>query len=247
MSETTLKAFFDSSFESSYNNKLLERKYVLPKEEIVEYMREIASIPLTEFTAFMESHYNITYLTADDIIQFSKLSDATTSFCEKMIAHGDEGFSALEVGKILEDDEKRRDDGAYTKYGENHAKTACQLGYAFALSGHYFVSCTGYVLNDLPEKTITAYTARTIIRTRFTQRIVHRIVTSGKADYYNETGLLKFSTAERRGSNYKALVNTMKEGFSDKAFFSSITFEKTMHPQYEDAQQKKMKRKVLLD
>lgn len=41
---------------------------------------------------------------------------------------------------------------AYSKYGENHAKTAMELGLVQRNSGYYFLTALGEAYNDLSEE-----------------------------------------------------------------------------------------------
>ena len=124
-----LDVFFSKSFEDDINNNLLEKDYVFPTYEVLEFIRDICKIDISHFLDWLDIHFSTIILTVQDAVQSSNFENATSNVAMKMLAAGDVGYSHLQIGKLLQDDEAERNAGAYTKYGENHAKTAEYLGY----------------------------------------------------------------------------------------------------------------------
>lgn len=213
--DETLKLFFSRSFEIELNNKLLYRDYVLNQCEVREYILKLLQIPFSVFIEYIIDNYNVSYLSAEDVLQFSDLKNATTNLCYVLRINNDEGYKVFEIGKFLENDGKIRKKEAYIKYGENHAKTAESLGLVFNLSNVYFLSCLGYVINDLPEREQIQLIARIILRNRLIQRLIYRTNMNAQCSYMKEVDFLKKSTALRRKSNVKKLIKIVSELYPD--------------------------------
>ena len=137
---------------------------------------------------------------------------------------GDEGFTRLEIGKMLENDGKQRKDEAFYKYGENHAKTACQLGLVHSMSNIFFLTCIGACINDLPIETSEAFISRICLRNNLIKRFVRRIKTNGQANYFAEVGFLQRSTAIRRCSNVRTVIEFITSHADTEGFFKSVKF-----------------------
>ena len=114
------------------------------------------------------------------------------------------------IGKFLENDDIKRTDCAYTKYGENHAKTACQLGLLHCIDKKYFVSCLGYVIGDLSEEKQKKLLNRLLLRNKLIKRLIYKCYHNNVVIYNDEVGFLKDSTKLRRKSNVKKMIEIIK-------------------------------------
>lgn len=225
MDDNILRQFFSRSFEKAFNEKMLYRNYVFDSISAAQYLTDLLSAPYSNFISYMIDNYNVSYLSPEDVLQYSSFDDATTNICAAIKKHNDEGFKALEIGKFLEDDGKERKDTAYIKYGENHAKTAESLGLVFNLSNVYFLSCIGYSLDTLSDKERRELLARLIIRNRLVQRLIYRSLSEKQSSFMKETDFLTESTANRRKSNNRYLFQFISSIYPDcTAMFSSIIF-----------------------
>lgn len=207
----TLKIFFNMSFENEINNKMLYYSYHFEYNNVREYVNNLLSIPLSEYVGYLCDNYNVSYLEAKDILQFSNFEDFSTKICKVIKENGDKGFSVLDIGKFLENDGIVRKDGAYLKYGENHAKAAREIGLLFSLSNKYFLSCVGYIFNDLEEKIRNRLLIRLFLRNKLIRRIIYRWKSDGSVDYYNEVGFLSLTTQKRRKPNIKAIIEFLSK------------------------------------
>ena len=159
-------------------------------------------------------------------MQFSDFDDCTVKMCKILKDAGDKGFGHLEIGKLLENDGIERKDGAYIKYGENHSKTATQLGLLNQMSNRYFLSCLGYIFNDLSDENKEKLICRLILRNKHVRRLVYKCYFNEKVSYCDETGFLSQKTMLRRKSNVKKVINILKENkeYDLKEILSKIDF-----------------------
>ena len=172
-------------------------------------------------------NYDVDYLTYDDVVQFSNIEDCTTNLCRVVKSNGDSGFGYVDIGKLLEDDGKERNDGAYRKYGENQVKTGEQLGLVHIIDATCFLMPFGYVYNDLDENQKKLLLARMILRNKLVKRLIYRSVVDKKSSYKRETGFLKESTQTRRRANVKRLFDFLysSEECDLSVYFDNIVFD----------------------
>lgn len=218
-----VSAFFKKEYEEDINEKMFYRSYCLNKEDVVGYIDQLIKTPLSSFLEYVVSSITIPFLTYQDVVQFSSLEDATTGIC-RVLGVEDEGLKSIDVGRLLLNDGKERKEGALRKYGENHAKTALELGLVIESYGTYFLSCLGNVYNLLPEVHKVELLRRTILRNRFFQKIVKK-AQSGKVSIIKEMSFLAESTVKRRLSNVKSLYRLLrgKEDDPSAHFFDNIS------------------------
>lgn len=204
--ETELESFFSRAFEYFINEQLFYRSYQLDRKKMAEYINGVISIPISSFVEYLSSRVIPPYAAPQDIYQFSSLDDATSRFCSKLAEAGDEGLRYVDVGHILLDDGKERKSGALTKYGENHAKMAVDLGLAQNKSDYIFLSCLGIVFNDFSEYKREEILKRLTLRNRFIQRLAIKSQ-RGLVFLEEEMSCLSESTIKRRIPNIRAVFN----------------------------------------
>ena len=209
MNSEILKGFFSYKFEKDINDKMMYYSYRFEYGSVLSYIYELLNISLMDYVDFIIQNYKVPYLEASDIFQFSNFDDCTKNICRVIKEAGDKGYVALDIGKLLENDGLERKDGAYIKYGENQAKTAVQLGLLNLLSNKFFLSCFGFVFNDLSDEMQSKFINRLILRNKLIQRLIYKSKTNGKAEYSYEAGFLSQSTLLRRKSNVKTIINIL--------------------------------------
>ena len=170
-------------------------------------MNRVVEVKLLEYCNYVIDYCHIDYLTFQDVVQFSSLDDATTGICQ-VLTRAHDGLHNLEVGQALLDDGTVRNEGAYRKYGENHAKTAIELGLVLENSGCYFLTCLGEIYNDLENSVQNELLRRTILRNRFFQKILIKSQL-GPVSIENEMSFFSQSTIIRRLPNVRTLYNIM--------------------------------------
>lgn len=205
--ETIVKDFFQKSYENAINEHLFIRSFILNKDELFDYVNRVVDVKLLEYCNYVIDYCHIDYLTFQDVVQFSSLDDATTGICQ-VLTRAHDGLHNLEVGQALLDDGTVRKEGAYRKYGENHAKTAIELGLVLENSGCYFLTCLGEIYNDLENSVQNELLRRTILRNRFFQKILIKSQL-GPVSIENEMSFFSQSTIIRRLPNVRTLYNIM--------------------------------------
>ena len=139
--------------------------------------------------------------------------------------NGDSGFKFVETGKMLLDDGVDRNDVAYRKYGENHAKTAANLGLLQVNEHTYYLSCIGYIFNELDYNIKTELLFRLILRNKLIKRLLFKVNRDGQALYKKEVSFLKESTINRRKSNVKRILLILsKNKFLKENYINNIHF-----------------------
>ena len=201
-----IEQFFSRSYEKQINENMFYYNYIFPNIEVFDYLTSLINISYSEFIRYIQSHIQIVPITSKDIPQFSSIKDCTTNICKKLSAVNDPGLSFVDIGKLLLDDGKVRNDGAYIKYGENHSKTSYDLGLTQVKENTWYLSCIGYVFLSFDEKSQNAILARCVLRNRFVSRI---IADSEHADVnvMKKMLCLSKSTMIRRKPNVMSLIN----------------------------------------
>lgn len=211
--------FYSGKYEKRINKNSLYYSYNFPEQEVRAYVEEIIAEPIDRYIAYIKALKEREQITSKDVFQFSNLSDATIVICEKIKAHNNPGVRYIDVGKILLDDGKIRKDGAYTKYGENHVKTAEAMGLFFELSRTYFLSCLGYVYCDLSNDDRQKLLTRLLLRNRLIVRMM-QASENGNVNVREFLYMLSDSTYLRRKSNVKEVLNILDS--SDEYDFTNF-------------------------
>jgi len=203
----TLSNFFNKTFEKDINSKMMYYSYEFEYEKIYNYIKGIVDIPLNDFINYILNNYDVFFLEACDVVQFSDFEDCTKNICREIKDAGDKGYKFIDIGKLLLNDGKIRKDGAYIKYGENHAKTAKELGLLTSLSNTYFLSCFGYIFNDISTQDQEKLICRLILRNKLIKRLIYRCQTADVVLYDDEVSFLSLSTINRRKPNIIKLIS----------------------------------------
>ncbi len=205
-----LRIFFQRTIEEDYNEKLFKRSYILPQDEVLEYVRNLLEIPIDDFFAYMHQ-YNRSYsFSVREIPQYSSLEDATIRLCYGLKEANDPGLSFVEVGELLRHGDGIRKQGANQKYGENHSKTAADFGLVqiSPISHKIFLSAIGYVFDSLSTNEQEEYLARAVLRNSFINCILAR-ATHQQIVLYDEMSILSQSTIYRRMPNVKGYLRLL--------------------------------------
>lgn len=207
-----LYQFFERSVEEDYNEKLFQRSYVLPQDEVLEYVRSLLEIPMDDFFAYIQEYRRSYSFKVSEIPQYSSIEDATIRICQVLKEANDPGFSYVEMGVLLRRNGVVRKQGADQKYGENHSKTAADFGLVqiSPLSHKIFLTSIGYIFGELSIDEQHAYLSRAILRNNFINCILTRAA-SQEIVLYNEMSILSPSTINRRLSNVKGYLKLVAE------------------------------------
>lgn len=219
----TLADFFEQKTEMKINKSLLYCKD--DRKVAEEYVGALLSIPLEEFVEYVNNEYQRKSISAKDVIQFSSFYDATEGICIKLKEIDNPGLKFIDVGRLLLDDGKDRKEGAYVKYGENHAKTATSLGLVFEFYNTYYLSCVGDIYIGLQEKEKKCLLDRLILRSVLIARML-QASQNGRVNMREFLYMLSDSTYIRRKSNVRKVVDYLyqSEEYDFNVFIENINF-----------------------
>lgn len=203
-----LRLFFNHSLDNDLNETLLSINTSFPKEKILSYIADIISVPIPKFLEWIRTN-RFVLVESKDMLQISKFEDAFYNIVTKLKNNGDPGLRFIEMGKLLQNDGKDRNDGANRKYGENHAKTAEYLGYLFSKKYFYFVSCFGYALDFLSEEEKTKLFSRLLLRTNLF-RIIYLSSLNDKVKLRSIFDFLSDKTYKRRLNGTREILFKLK-------------------------------------
>ena len=200
-----LEVFFEKSFENEISDNCLENNYVFPQKDILEYIDVICGIPYEQLIESAPTFASLDDISSEDITQASNFEAFTSHFCKVIIEDGDWGYNCHKLGQLLQNDGIKRTKVADTKYGENQAKTALQLGLAYCLYDTWYVSCLGRVYNLLSLEKQTSLLARTLLRNKLYATILKesKKCTVDIAKYLT---CISMSTRCRRATDVKKLL-----------------------------------------
>lgn len=195
--------FFSRQYEDKINKDILY--YSFPHDDVERYVNSVINESVSCYLVYMKNLKTKDIIKPEDVFQFSKLEDATINFCKKVRALNNPGVTCIEIGKILQDDGKKRKDGAYIKYGENHVKFAKELGLAFELCNTYYLSGIGYIYSELPNESRQDLLIRLILRSTLIKRL-YQASQNGNIELRQFLYMLADSTYVRRRSNIKKVL-----------------------------------------
>ena len=207
-SDQLLSLFFSRGYENERNENLFLRSFKMDYGDVISYVQSLVQTPLPLFVNYIEDNCSPSYITYQDVVQYSSFSDATSGICKVLMDVDNNGLSNIEVGRALLNDGKERNNGALRKYGENHAKTAIELGLVHSLYGYNYLTCLGLVysqLNILEQKEMLR---RTVLRNRFIQKVITKSRCS-QVVLFEELSFLSASTVKRRMPNIRYLFSLL--------------------------------------
>lgn len=162
MDELFLSSFYSSATENLLNKKFYNREDNY-EDLILEYVRNVISIPLSDYLDYLLRNPQNTYVTSEHITQCSHIELCHIELCEAFKRAEYRGLSLCEIGQYLHNDGVVRAKGTEAKYGEN-VKGAKQFGLAYCREGKWFLSAVGSVFHKLNEHDRLALLARCLLR-----------------------------------------------------------------------------------
>lgn len=222
-----IEMFMDRSFEDFYDQEILnDKEYILPKDKIHDYIKHLLSIPYIEFIDYVSNvpHGNIT---DDQLTQCSAFTACTDDMCKKLDWHGNPGLHFVEIGRLFPDYITQHTEVAYRKYGENQVKTASQLGLTYEYFGSWYLSCIGYVFNELSSEQKRSLLARTVLRVPLYRDIALNALEK-EVDVVDYMQSLSDSTKGRRSGSILKLVRLILDEYKKE----DITFHHLYFPAY---------------
>jgi len=163
--------FMTRSFEKSVDYYMLaDKNYVVPKQKVHDYIGRVLSIPYSEFIDYVKDNKGV--IEDDQLTQSSSFSACSSEMCRAIESQGNLGMRFIDIGQLFPQYIKQKNETAFRKYGENQVKTSAQLGLTFEYYDYWFLTCVGYVFNELNERQQEALLARTILRIPLYQDLV---------------------------------------------------------------------------
>lgn len=167
--------FMTRSFEKSVDYYMLaDKNYVVPRQKMHEYIDRVLSISYSEFIDYIKANKGI--LEDDQLTQSSNFAACSTEMCAAIESTGNLGLKFVDIGQLFPQYIKQQNEAAFRKYGENQVKTSAQLGLTFEYYDYWYLTCVGYVYNELNQQQQEALLARTILRTPLYQDLVLRLL-----------------------------------------------------------------------
>jgi hypothetical protein len=196
-----IEIFFNRSKEIEENIKFAGSNSSYDSAELQEYVYTLLKIPYKSFLDHVRTNEYDICLLSSDVPQFSSIESATSKICTILkLQRIDQGYSFTELGKLLLDG-KTRSEYALKKYGENHVKTAVDLGLCRKEGNKYYLSALGYLYADLSEECKHKLLSRLALRHKLVFRVIHKILNNQFVYITDEIAFLAKSTIERRRGN----------------------------------------------
>lgn len=199
-----ISTFFSKSFENEINESLFIRSYQMNCDDVRSYIEDLIKTPMISFIEHIINESTTSYITYQDVVQYSSLYDSSVGVCNVLAAVDNEGLSNIEIGAALLNDGVIRKEGALRKYGENQAKTGVELGLVQSCYSKYYLTCLGLMFNQLNDAAKNELLRRTILRNRFFQKLIKKSQ-QGPVSIAREMSFLSNSTAKRRMPNVRNL------------------------------------------
>ena len=221
-----IELFITRSLEKSVDDLMLsDKNFLIPKNKIHEYVENVLSIPYIEYIDYIRN--NIGSLSDDQLTQSSSFSACTSDMCRAIEWQGNLGMHFVEIGQLFPQYVKVKNDAAYRKYGENQIKTSTQLGLTFEYYGCWYLTCVGYIYNELDAQQQRSLLARTILRTPLYQHILTNIL-ERDVDLTDYMQSLSDSTKGRRSGSILRMINICL----DECRRNGITYHNLFSPKY---------------
>lgn len=197
--------FMTRSYEKSVDYYMLsDKNYLVPRQKMHDYIGRVLSIPYSEFIDYIKDNKGV--IEDDQLTQSSNFAACSTEMCAAIESKGNPGMRFVDIGQLFPQYIKQQNDTAFRKYGENQVKTSAQLGLVFEYYDNWYLTCVGYVFNELSKQQQEALLARTIIRIPLYQDLVLRLM---KGDVFLTDYMKKIapSTQGRRTGSIMRLLD----------------------------------------
>lgn len=200
-----IENFVTRSLEKRVDNLMLaDKNYIVPKQEVHNYIARVLNIPYSEFIEYVKTHRGI--VEDNQLTQSSNFAACSSEMCKVLESHGNPGMNFVEIGQHFPQYIKQNNEGAFRKYGENQVKTSAQLGLTFQYYDLWYLTCVGYVYNNFDEQQQMSLLARSILRTPLYHHIIVRLLEE-VVDLSDYMYSLSNSTKGRRVGSILKMIN----------------------------------------
>ena len=159
-------------------------------------------------------------LASSQIPQFSDFEKGSYKLPILLKENPNVGYTVTEIGKLLLGPNKKN--GAYYKYGENHSKLAESLGLVYITSNpkYVYISDLGIKFTNLSQSDKKLFLKYQIFNMPLIKHIFNTCLTKDIdiVSFIIEVAGLSLSTAKRRSSNVKNLIEILMEDSSEDIY-----------------------------
>ena len=205
-----IKRFMTRSFEKCVDYCILaDKNYLISRQKMHDYIGHVLSIPYSEFIDYIKDNRGI--IDNDQLTQSSNFAACSTEMCTAIESKGNPGMRFVDIGQLFPKYIKQKNETAFRKYGENQVKTSAQLGLTFEYYDYWYLTCVGYVYNELNQQQQEMLLARTILRIPLYQDLLLRLLTCDVflTDYMKQ--IAPSTQGRRSGSIIRLLKICMEE------------------------------------
>lgn len=203
-----VKLFYSHSFDSAIFSSALNVDVLTERQVWDIILKILIKKSCRQILEILEQECRLFPIDKADICQFSNFDDCYYRVIDLIIRSGIEGITWEKMGFLLRTTPRTR--VADTKYGENHGKTAVQLGLCQMDKHHRFWATTmGECFNSLCGEDKEVLRPKQCLYIP----IVHNYFVCGEDKELMEGyfSLLSESTSKRRRPNINRLINLVKE------------------------------------
>lgn len=209
MSIMDLNNFFIRTWESDANCRYASSPTSFKMEEVISYVSEIISIPFQDYLTFIKEDSQTPCVLSSDVPQFSSIDSATSTICNVLSNRPLKGYKFEEIGEMLLPD-RQADIVANKKYGENHVKTASDLGLCFCKDGKYYISPIGCIFPQLTQYQRDQLISRLALRNSLVYTAICKVLNGSPFNIVKEISFLSESTVKRRKNNCMIMCNLIR-------------------------------------
>lgn len=180
-----------------------EEKHCAMVNLCLSIFEELKSYSVQEIIDIIKENFVEHPISSSDITQFSDFDNAVYNTPYLIIASRESNIGFIQMGYMLLRSPKK--DGAYLKYGENHAKTAAQIGLCCVQRGKINPSYFGVSFISLSKEEREELMPKLLLYIPLIQNFYALNRDTDRLQSY--FSLLSKSTQVRRRSNVKTLIN----------------------------------------
>lgn len=172
-----------------------------------DILEELNKYSVQEIIDIIKINFEEHPISSSDIPQFSDFDDAIYKTPHLIIASRLKDIPYRQMGYLLLQSPKK--EAAYVKYGENHAKTAAQMGLCSVKKGKINISYMGIVFTKLTEKEKKELAPKLLLYIPIIQNYFAADKDGALIQKY--LNQLSVSTQKRRISNLNTLIEKVEQ------------------------------------
>ena len=172
-----LQTFFSRTYENELHQQMLAHDdFAFPVETIKDYMVSLTQISLAEVFNYIDNHPDIAPVNTSELCQFSSLTACTDELCDLLSHIARNGATIMDIGsaEIFQKYIRAHHKGSWSRFGNNQAKTAHQLGLTFKNDHRWYLTCYGfaYVYPFLTPRQQKRFLTRALLRNPFYAKVL---------------------------------------------------------------------------